>query len=80
MKKSKVMIKGQIVIPIEMREKYGFNKGAEVTFIAREQGVEVRPMNRDFYKKMAWFLGTGGKLTKALLDERQKDKEKEDKR
>lgn len=39
----KVQEKGQVTIPIEIREKWGLKKGDLVTFIETEAGVIIKP-------------------------------------
>ena len=38
--------KGQVTIPLELRERYGLGTGAEVDVIATEDGALVRPAVR----------------------------------
>jgi AbrB family looped-hinge helix DNA binding protein len=38
--------KGQVTIPLELRERYGLGAGAEVDVIATEHGALVRPAVR----------------------------------
>jgi AbrB family looped-hinge helix DNA binding protein len=38
--------KGQITIPLELRERYGLDAGAEVDVVATEEGALVRPAQR----------------------------------
>lgn len=35
--------KGQVTIPLELRERYGLRAGAEVEIVAGEDGAVVRP-------------------------------------
>jgi AbrB family looped-hinge helix DNA binding protein len=39
----KVQEKGQVTIPLEIREKWGLKKGDLVTFVETEQGVIIKP-------------------------------------
>jgi AbrB family looped-hinge helix DNA binding protein len=39
----RVTSKGQITIPLELRERYGLGAGADVEVIATEDGALVRP-------------------------------------
>ncbi len=38
--------KGQVTIPLELRERYGLSAGAEVEVVAGEDGALVRPAAR----------------------------------
>ena len=42
----KVTVKGQITIPISLRERFGLNPGTEVEFVANEGVLQVRPRKR----------------------------------
>lgn len=39
----KVQEKGQVTIPLQIREKWGLKKGDLVTFVETEQGVIIKP-------------------------------------
>ena len=51
--------KGQVTIPLELRERYGLGAGAEVDVVATEDGALVRP---------AVSRGRGAELVAQLLD------------
>lgn len=42
----KVTVKGQITIPISLRERFGLNPGTEVEFVASEGVLQVKPRKR----------------------------------
>ena len=72
-----VTTKGQIVIPSKIRRKYNIKKGTKL-FI-EENGTEIilKPVTPEYIEKLVGILGTKGKLTKLLLEERAKDRERE---
>lgn len=74
-----VTVKGQIVIPAKIRRKLGIEQGTKICFIDNDSEVILKPLTKEYFEKMAGILKTGGKLTKALLESRTKDKEREDK-
>jgi AbrB family looped-hinge helix DNA binding protein len=39
----KVTVKGQITIPIALRERFGLSPGTEVEFVATEAGLQMKP-------------------------------------
>ena len=39
----KVTVKGQITIPLALRERFGLRPGTEVEFVASEAGLQVKP-------------------------------------
>jgi AbrB family looped-hinge helix DNA binding protein len=77
---STVTQKGQIVIPAPLRRKLGFEKGTKVVVIETDDGVEVRPLDARYFEQFAGMLSGKGDATRALLEERQKDKARENDR
>ncbi len=51
--------KGQVTIPQELRERYGFRPGAEIEVVATEDGALVRPVAH---------TGDGSRLVARLRD------------
>jgi len=72
-----VTTKGQIVIPSKIRRKYNIKKGTKLYI--EENGTEIilKPLTPEYIEKLAGILGTKGKLTQLLLEERAKDRERE---
>lgn len=70
--------KGQVVIPAKIRKDMKVKEGTK--FYVEERGDEIvlRPVTPQYLKKIAGVLPTKGKLSRALLQERAKDKERED--
>ena len=46
MVRARITSKGQLTIPIEIRERYGLGEGDEVEFIAEEKGPYMVPLKR----------------------------------
>lgn len=44
---TKVTRKGQVTIPVELREEFGLEEGDEVVWQSGEEGLVVRPAKRD---------------------------------
>lgn len=80
METSIVTIKGQVVIPKKIRNMFQIKKGTRVRFETRHGQIILEPLTPEYFEKVAGILGTGGKLTKALLEERAKDREREDRK
>ncbi len=78
METSVVTIKGQMVVPAKVRKKYGLKKGTKVVIMEKEEGFMVQPLDKKYFEQFAGILPGKGKATKALLEERRKDKERED--
>jgi AbrB family looped-hinge helix DNA binding protein len=39
----KITVKGQVTIPIALRERFGLKPGTQVEFVAAEGGLQVKP-------------------------------------
>jgi AbrB family looped-hinge helix DNA binding protein len=72
--KTRVSAKGQIVIPVVLRSKYGIKNGTKIIVTDAGDGIILKPVNEQYLKNLQGSLkGKGG--TKVLLAERHKDKE-----
>ena len=78
MNTSVVTTKGQIVIPKKIRSLLHIKTGTQIYFEPRNGEIVLKPLTPAYFEKMAGILGTGGKITKRLLEERAKDRERED--
>ena len=74
-----VTTKGQIVIPSVIRKHLNLKKGTKLCVLEEGDKIVLQPLTDDYFDKMAGILNTKGKLTKALLEERAREKEHEDK-
>jgi AbrB family looped-hinge helix DNA binding protein len=72
-----VTVKGQVVIPATIRHRLGIKKGSRFHVEERNGEIILRPLNRDYFKKMSGILKGGG-LVKALKDSRAEDLKKEE--
>lgn len=77
MEASVVTFKYQVVIPKRIRNQFHIKKGTQIRFETRNGDIVLRPLTPEYFEKMAGVLGSGGKATKALLEERAKDRERE---
>ena len=78
MEASVVTLKGQVVIPKKIRALLHIKQGTQVYFEPRNGEIVLKPLTPEYFKQMAGILGTGGKVTKALLEERANDRRRED--
>lgn len=69
-------VKGQIVIPAELRRKHGIKAGTKITFIDTDDAIIIKPVTEESIKRMRGVLRGKGVL-EALLDERRQDVERE---
>ena len=75
MDKSVVTVKGQIVIPSKLRRKFGIKRGTQVYLYERGGEIVIRPVTDEYLRSLAGIMGTKGKLLKALLEEKAKERE-----
>ena len=75
-----VTTKGQIVIPSKIRRHLNIKKGTRLSVIEKSDEIVLKPLTREYFEQMAGILGTKGKLGKALLEERAREKEIEDRK
>ena len=66
--------KGWVVIPQELRQKYGLVKGTTVRFVDYGGVMAIVPIVGD-PAKTGFGMLKGRRLTKRLLEERKKDRE-----
>ena len=75
MDRAVVTVKGQIVIPAKLRRKFGIKKGTQVYVYERDGEIAIKPITDDYIRNMAGIAGTQGKLLKALMVEKAKERE-----
>lgn len=71
--------RGQISIPASLRKRFHLTPGTNVEWMETEKGILILPVPKD---PIQAFRGSGKtqSLNKVLLQERRKDKEKENKK
>ncbi len=69
-------VKGQIVIPAELRRKHGIKAGTKITFIDTDDAIIIKPVTEETIKRMRGAL-KGKDVLKSLLEERRQDAERE---
>ena len=75
MDKTIVTVKGQVVIPSRLRRKFGIKKGTQVYLYERDGEIIIKPITDEYIRSMAGITGTKGKLLKALMEEKAKERE-----
>lgn len=70
-----VTTKGQLVIPSKMRKRFGIKPGTRVNFFEEDDGIKIVPLTAEIIDANIGFMKTGGKLLKALLEEKRKERE-----
>ena len=77
MLKSKVSVRGQTVIPQEIREQLGIEPNSEVAWVVRDGMVKMIPIPEDAIAASRGMLKGSGITTSELLEERRRDLEME---
>lgn len=75
MDKAVVTVKGQVVIPSRLRRRFGIKKGTQVYLYEREGEIIIKPITDEYIRAMAGMIGTKGRLLKALMEEKTKERE-----
>ncbi len=73
----KISNKGWVVIPAELRKKYSLKPGDRVEIVDYGGVISIVPRAKDPIKQGYGLLKGGKSLTKALLDERSKERTRE---
>ena len=75
METSLVTVKGQIVIPARIRQKFEIKKGTRVAFVEQQGKFILQPLNKKYFANLAGVLGTKGKLLRSLMESKKKERE-----
>lgn len=70
-----VTTKGQIVIPVNIRRKYGIKNGSKVAFIEQDGKLIIQSLDKEYFNKLAGIIGEKGKMLKSLMDDKKKERE-----
>ena len=76
MKTSTLSAKGWVVIPQELRERYGLKKGDKVHFVEYGGVIAVVPASKNAIRESEGMLKDDTSLLQALLAARQEDARK----
>ena len=68
-------IKGQIVIPAEIRARFKIKKGTRVNVYDEGNRIIVEPLSSDPIKEGRGMLTTGGRILNSLKEDRKKEAE-----
>ena len=72
--------KGQVVIPKKERDRLGLRPGMRVSVSVVDDHIEIRPLPENPVEHFHGFFKKGPSLTKVLLDERLKERQRENKK
>ena len=74
---TQVLVKGQVVIPAEIRRRLGLKQGTKLHVEEHDGEIVLRPLDRRYFESMAGFLKGSG-LTKGLEASRKEDRKREE--
>ena len=72
---SVVTVKGQVVVPANIRRKFGIKKGTKIAFIEQNGKLIIQPLDKNYFESLAGILGTDGKMLKSLMDDKKRERE-----
>lgn len=72
-----VTSKGQIVIPSKIRRRLNIKRGTKLCIEEKGDELILKAVTPAYFERIAGVLPTKGKLSKMLIEEREKDKERE---
>lgn len=80
METSYVTTKGQLVVPAKLRRKLGIKPGTKVCFVERGNEILFQPLTKEYIRSVCGMLKSETSVTEELLEERAKDKKREESR
>ncbi|MEO8711775.1 MAG: AbrB/MazE/SpoVT family DNA-binding domain-containing protein [Parafilimonas sp.] len=80
METSVLTVKGQLLIPKRIRNKYGIKSGVKIIFEETENGVVIRPMNEHYFKSFMGVLKTTGNLKEEIRQLKTEEKKLEERK
>jgi AbrB family looped-hinge helix DNA binding protein len=80
METSYVTTKGQLVVPAKLRRKLGIKPGTKVCFVERGNEILFQPVTKEYIRSVCGMLKSDTSVTEELLEERAKDKKREEAR
>jgi len=63
-----VISKGQIVIPVQLRRKYGIKGGTRIVILDEGNAIILKPMTEKYLKRLQGSLKGGGGLNTRVDD------------
>jgi AbrB family looped-hinge helix DNA binding protein len=73
-----VTTKGQLVIPARIRRKLGIKPGTKVCFVERGNEILFQPVTKEYIRSVCGMLKSDTSVTEDLLEERKKEREREE--
>ena len=66
-------VKGQVLIPADIRRKFNIRKGTSLNIYADAERIYLEPVSEDLVERSKGFLNTKGRVLKALLEDRRRE-------
>ena len=63
--------KGQILIPANIRRRFNIRKGTSLNIYADGERIYIEPLPDDPVSRDRGMLGTGGRVLRALMEDRR---------
>ncbi len=76
MEKAVVTTKGQIVVPVKLRRRFGIKQGTVVGFIEQGNALMIKPLDRDYFTQMSGIAETKGKMLRSLLEDKKTERKR----
>ncbi|MBI4548809.1 MAG: AbrB/MazE/SpoVT family DNA-binding domain-containing protein [Ignavibacteriae bacterium] len=80
MKYGTMYSRGRITIPAEIRKRFGITPGMRVAFFDEGDKIRVVPIDKNYFRRFAGILETDGKALRSLIQERKRDREREERK
>jgi AbrB family looped-hinge helix DNA binding protein len=74
METSVVTVKGQIVVPVKIRRKYGIKKGTKIAFVEQNGKLIIQPLDKNYFESLSGILGTDGDMLKGLMEDKKRER------
>jgi AbrB family looped-hinge helix DNA binding protein len=78
MKTAYVSSKGQLVIPADLRRRYGIKPGTKIQFIEGDNQIVLQPVTKTLIRSLWGKYKDEKSMTEELLKERAKDRQREE--
>jgi len=77
METATVTSKGQLVVPAQIRRRYGIKQGTKICFIEHDHEIIFQPVTKEYIRSVHGMLKSETSVTQELLKERAKGRERE---
>ncbi|MDP2999465.1 MAG: AbrB/MazE/SpoVT family DNA-binding domain-containing protein [Bryobacterales bacterium] len=68
---TRATVKGQVLIPVALRRKYGITKGTRISITEEKGRIVLQPITRDFIHSLMGSLKGTGALEELMADRRR---------